>query len=344
MAMKGKHFLDSSLYRKFRAWYAKLAPRQNKLFSPERCCLSFQLGKILFAHFKRVDGKVEILSCETFTYKDLKEIKPLLAKAVQKYALLGVPCTWILQPEDYQLLQTEALPVAPAEFQAAIRWKVKDLLRFPIDDAVIDSFAIPPAKLATSVNSIMLVVARASFITPLTEQIVGSGLSLNTIDIPELAFRNLTAFYEKDEKSTAFLYMQAENSQLVVTQHQKLYFTRRLELGLTELNAQAKEPKAEGVSYPFVDRMALDLQRSFDFFQSQWRQPEPVRILLGLSGPCTLDLALLLAARLNVSVQTVDLNQYFDNKLQLPMSDDGNFLPILGGILREWNESYATGN
>jgi MSHA biogenesis protein MshI len=341
---KVNDFLGSAVYRNLSDWYARLFPNQNMLFSPDRCCISFLPGKIFFSHLRRVEEKADILLCEIFEYKELEDINSILAKVVQKYNLMGVRCTWILQPEDYQLLQTEALPVAPSEFQAAIRWKVKDLLRFPLEDAVIDSFAIPPAKLATSINMIMLVVSRASVLKPFSDQILASGLKLSTIDIPELAFRNLTAFYEKDEKSTAFLYLQEESSQLIVTQQKKLFFTRRLDFGLNAIPDLAADSKDASSMSPFIDRISLDLQRSFDYFQSQWRQPEPVRIFIGQSGPCKLDLAGLLAARLNVSVQAIDLSQYFNNKLNLKLDEDGAFLPLLGGILREWNESHAPGN
>lgn len=341
---KAKHFVEHEVARKLRDWYYSFLPTQSTIFSPDRCCLSIDQGKIFLIHVRKVGKILELVLGRTYQYRHLKDIKTILTQVVQEHALQGVRCSWILRPEQYQLLQTEVLPVPPNEFQAAIRWKIKGLLRFPVEDAVVDSFAIPTAKLPTALNTIMLVIARISILKPMSEQIAASGLKLTTIDIPELSFRNLTALYEKNEKSTAFIYLQEKNSQLIITNQRELYFSRQLNFGMKAISSALASKETKTELDQLINEASLDIQRSFDYYQSQWRQNEPARIFLETVHTCPIDIADLLSQRLSVAMNKIDFERYFHGKSQVDLKQSGHFLPLLGGVLREWEQNYATGN
>jgi len=341
---KARHYLQHEVSQQFKNWYLSLVPTQGSVFSPDRCCFSIGQGQIQFVHVRKQQEKAEILLCETFSYEQLKEIKTILSRLVQQHQLTGVRSTWILQSPQYQLLQTETLPVSPQEFQAAIRWKVKDLLGFPIEDAIIDHFALPKAKLPTSLELIMLVVARISQIEPISQLIAASGLKLATIDIPELSFRNLTSGYEQDEKTTVMIYLQQDYSQLIMTNQQKLYFSRHLGINLQKLKAISGSNSQKQELNQLVNETALDLQRSFDYYQSQWRQPEPARLLFGSAAACSEDFVRGISQGLNIEIQKFALDRYFTNTAHLDLDREGGYLPLLGGIIREWGQSYAAGN
>ena len=49
----------------------------------------------------------------------------------------------VLDPSAYRLLLVEAPDVPPEELRAAVRWRIKDLIDFHVDDAVIDVFEMP---------------------------------------------------------------------------------------------------------------------------------------------------------------------------------------------------------
>ncbi len=343
MLTQAKHFIENEVARKLKDWYFTLMPSQSTVFSPDRCCLSLDEKTIFFLHVRKTDQKIELLHSQALDYQG-QDIKIRLAELVDQHALKGVRCSWILRPEQYQLLQTEALPVAPSEFQSAIRWKIKGLLHFPLEDALIDNFSLPAAKQATSLNTIMLVVARSSVLKPIADQINASGLRLTTIDIQELCFRNLTALYEKDEKSSALIFLREEQSLLIVTNRQKLYFSRNLDLNMKAIRKALESQDSNAGLDALLNAAALDIQRSFDYYQSQWRQSEPARIFLETRTPCAVDLHGLLSQRLNIIVNKIDVAQYFDNKANVDLKQEGYFLPLLGGVLREWEQSYATGN
>ena len=59
----------------------------------------------------------------------------LWRKSAKKMNLAGYHCATLLKPGDYQLLLVEAPNVTPDELKGAIRWKIKDLIEYHIDDA-----------------------------------------------------------------------------------------------------------------------------------------------------------------------------------------------------------------
>jgi MSHA biogenesis protein MshI len=97
-------------------------------------------------------------------------------------------CATLLEPGDYQLLQVEAPNVPPAELKAAIRWRIKDLLDYHVDDATVDVLDIPPDPTgAARSHSMYAVAARNDAIQACIERFDAVQIPLSVIDIAETA-------------------------------------------------------------------------------------------------------------------------------------------------------------
>ncbi|NQZ53052.1 MAG: hypothetical protein HRT93_02240 [Piscirickettsiaceae bacterium] len=66
-----------------------------------------------------------------------------LAKLSKKHQLDTIQCIFILNPDDYQILQIDAPEVPKQELSTALRWHIKDLIDFHIDDVVLDHLELP---------------------------------------------------------------------------------------------------------------------------------------------------------------------------------------------------------
>ena len=66
------------------------------------------------------------------------------ARVVGRLPNRRAPTVSVLDPGGYRLLLVEAPDVPADELRAAVRWRIKDLIDFHIDDAVIDVFEMPP--------------------------------------------------------------------------------------------------------------------------------------------------------------------------------------------------------
>src|SRR5690349_6905444 len=67
----------------------------------------------------------------------------LLEKLARDTQGKGYRWTSLLSLGDYQMLSVDAPNVPPDELKTAIRWRLKDLLDYHIDDATIDVLDVP---------------------------------------------------------------------------------------------------------------------------------------------------------------------------------------------------------
>ncbi len=307
----------------------------DNIFAPGICSIGIISQQLCLAYARHDNGKPELQFIEIYPFSKNAEFSQILNAAVKKHQLEGVSCTWVLPPERYQSILLDALPVAESEFQSAIRWKLKGILQYPETDVVIDSFPVPLQKTHDPRKMIVIVAAQISFLQPYANKIRESGLHLKTIDIQELALRNITSQYENDEKTTALIYLRESGSELIITSQKELYFHRHLDSKLSTIN------QADEHANPELDKAALELQRSFDYYQSQWRQPAPARVILATAGLAGDFIAKYLTSRLALPIQTFDIRSLIKSKQELSTEEQGRYLPVIGGLLREESAQHV---
>lgn len=307
--------------------------RHNVLSSPGYCSVNILSQEIQIAYLLTISGKPEIQFCKSFPFVNFDEIETVLNDVVKEYNLENTTCFWVLAEEHYQATVMEDLPVAAAEFQTAIRWKIQDSLSYPVADVVIDHFPLPEQKAGGANKMIMLVTSRLSYLTSLAKKFKNAGLKLVVIDIPELALRNVNALFENDEKSTALIHLEDKHSELLLTQRGQLYFKRRLEFGLDQI-ASLDSGDSEAIN-PRLDKLSLEIQRSFDYYQSQWRHPVPARIFLTSHKGSIEKMSAYLTQRLSLNVQPLDILTAIASKQSLSLEEQGRFLVVLGEVFRE---------
>lgn len=221
----------------------------------------------------------------------------LLDRVVRERHLAGTPCVVVLHRPDYALLLTEAPQVPEAEIQSALRWKIGDLIDFPVNEAILDYFELPPLQ-AGEARQLYVVAARESVIQERVDLLRGVGLEPAYIDIAEKAQRNLAARLPEDEQGVAVVEIGETESLLTITRRGDLLFSRTLPFGLdtvleqvmqqTELSAgmarsylagqglldgDSEDPPAAQLALRFAtERLALELQRSLDYYDSRFRR------------------------------------------------------------------------
>lgn len=312
-----------------------LMQKKEQITQPGLCSLSMTFEGICLAYAKPEAGKLVLQYVGNLPISRSQTFASVLSAAVAEHHLSGMECVWILQPESYQTFLMEALPVADNEFQAAIRWKVKSMISFPIEDAVIDYYKTPEQKTHKPTPMIMTIVSQISYLAPYVKKIQATGLRLTTIDIDELALRNITALFETDEKTTALIYLRNAMSYISLTNRKTLYFERAVDFGLDAIGSVENVEQTN----PSLDKLALELQRSIDYFQTQWRLPLPSRIFITSVVDHAQVMAEYLTARLAMPIQELDLSSVLSSHQPLTLALQGENLAVLGGVIR--NEVMA---
>lgn len=251
----------------------------------------------------------------------------LLSGMVSDHHLRRVRCTTLLNDSDYQLLLTEAPDVQPDELRAAVRWRIKDLIGFHINDASLDVFDLPGDQSPGRAREMYVVAARNNAIQERVDMLVAAGVDLQVIDIPELAQRNVAALLPEDEEGVALLALKAETGMVTLTRGGDMYLSRSIGVGGDTL-AQAVERLG------FVDQILLEIQRSLDYFESHFRAA-PIRHLM--LAPMTVEIPGLLdhlRNNLNLKVASLDLNELVDTARPMPTEFQARCLTTIGAALR----------
>ncbi len=255
----------------------------------------------------------------------------MLEKAGRDVQAQAYRCATLLGAGEYQVISVEAPNVPQEELRTAIRWRLKDILDFPVDDATVDVLAIPvDAAGARAQQSVFAVAARNGVIKPRQQLFLDAKLDLAVIDIPEMAQRNISAMLEPEGRGVAMLSFGPDGGLLTVSFRGELYLSRRVDLGLEPLLDPDHERK-----HAAFDRITLELQRSLDHFERQFSFISVARLVLAPSE--IQGLGDYLSSNLYMPVDTLDLGSVFDFAHAPELADpalQGRFFLPLGAALR----------
>jgi len=227
-----------------------------------------------------------------------------LAALVREAGATGMSTEWLLDPGQYHLLQVEKPAVPAAEWVQALRWKARDLLPFPVDDAVLDAFEVPGLDSRGRPPSLYLAVARKDELRPRIAEIAAAGLVLEGIGIADLAWAALARQAIPGDDSLAVLALDPRGGSMLALREQRLFVSRRFDFDADDQRA-LRDPQ-DGPTERLFERVALELQRTLDYFDRNHQRPPPRRLLLvpGIDGAEGLDTAL--RRLLGIEVQVLD--------------------------------------
>jgi MSHA biogenesis protein MshI len=228
------------------------------------------------------------------------------------------------------MLLVEAPNVPALELKTAVRWRIKDLLDYHVQDATIDVLDIPAdTGPAGRPHSMYAVAARNEVIQHCIERFSAAHVPLTVIDIAETAQRNIAALIEPGDRGVALLYVDRAQSLLTITRRGELYFARRMDVGLDQINA------SDAAADEALNRLLLELQRSFDHLDRQFPSAAPAKVVL---APTPSDTGLLehLSKNLDLPVEELRLAEILrlDPGLVLERETAWRLFHVLGASLR----------
>jgi MSHA biogenesis protein MshI len=145
-----------------------------------------------------------------------------------------------------------------------------------------------------------------------------------------MAQRNMSDLFADGEKALAMLSFDQIGGLLTITHGGELYFARRIEVSWPQLGNENS-----GQRQYYFERIATELQRSFDHFDRQFNHLSLSQLLLAPT-PQDLGLAGYLSSNLDVTVRAVDVTDV----MQLPPTftmnreEQWRLFHVLGAALR----------
>ncbi len=198
-----------------------------------------------------------------------------VAAALRAADLPRLPVSAVLQRADYQLALVEAPDVPPAELRAAIRWRLKDAIDIPVEDAVIDVFDVPAQSRGGQGRMMYAVAAQRGAIDRYAAALAAAP-AFDVVDVPELCLRNLAAALPAAARGVALVHLGDSMASVVLVQGRTFYFARQI-----DLQATMTLPRRRTGDAPLdAGSIVLELQRSLDYYERHFDQPPITRIAI----------------------------------------------------------------
>jgi MSHA biogenesis protein MshI len=233
------------------------------------------------------------------------------------------PVSAVLDAIDYQLLVTESPGLGADDTRAAVRWMIKDQIDFPAEEAVVDTFQLPAAR--GNEGMLQVVVSQASCISELEAIVDGTACDLDVIDIPELALRNLMALTPQDSSGCLFVLLGRGHIFILISCLGVLYVARRIDAAL---GADA-------------DQLALEIQRSMQYYESQFDRAPINEILLGPANEATRALAPRLAEACGAGCEALALSALLRTDPGVIAVEQPELLLAVSAALRHSTTGFA---
>lgn len=242
----------------------------------------------------------------------------------------------VLNPDEYQVHLVESPDVPDSELREAVRWRIRDLIDFPIDEAAIDVFDMPqqPGTGRETGKMMCVVVARNPVIAQKAAMVNRSGGELDVIDITDLALRNILALTPADATGAALLYVEPAYSLILITGESTLYLSRRIWIGGNEIASAAGRDPDSPEFRRVADALAMELLRSLEYYESHFSRPGVESLYVAPVGATDAALNAHLSQAIGVSVQGLDLNRLLDTAEPLSPEQQARSLLAIGAALR----------
>lgn len=297
---------------------------------PGWLALGLYQDRIDLVHVRRgADGAPAIAFCDSFRIEGSEALTLKRLRQAQK--LDRYRCTTLLSTSHYQLHQVDAPAVPLGEIKAAVRWRMKDIIDYPVESATIEVLHIPGDPAAPGrEHGLYAVTARSVAIAACVRPFEDSQVALEAVDIPDLAQRNVAALFENDG-GAAMLAVYETESLLTFTRHGELLLSRRIDVGLPQLRIDNAERRAQT-----IEHVVLEVQRSLDNFEYQFPDVAVSKLLLA-PLPRDTGLAARLTSNLAIPVEAIDFASVMDLAAAPDLAHaegQSQYLPLIGAALR----------
>jgi len=295
--------------------------------------VSLTPGGVAVAGIERTaPGKPQLLFCD-YQPSAGGANQQALADIVDKRGLQHAPCVSVIQPGQHTALLVEAPDVEAAELKNAMRWRIKDLIDFHIDDAVIDVFEIP-GQTSGHARLMYVVATRTAVIQEQINDINNASLDLNIIDIPELVCRNITSLLPEDVDGVAFLYLTNKGGLITLTRQSVLYLARNIDADISQVTVDGDIDSNDPQVSMFLDGIVLQIQRSLDYYESHFLQPPVSSLVVAPMSRNIPGMVTYIANNLGISVRMLDVNELLRTTEPLSEAVQASCITAIGAALR----------
>lgn len=199
----------------------------------------------------------------------IDDARKILDEWVLQFSLKGCGASIVLAHDDYDLFQMDRPDVEDADLQSATHWKLSEFISYSPAEAVSDVFEIPDSQYGAG-RQVYVCAARLERLKNLVSVVKDAGLIIESIDIADLAIRNIakSAIHKPTEVALGaigLIVIYKDISRLYICESDTFYLSRIIKIAQHQVEVDDAVHQAE-----IADQYALEIQRTLDYFDSHF--------------------------------------------------------------------------
>lgn len=241
---------------------------------------------------------------------DPAERRDFLARFVGDNECEGAPAFAVLAGGRYQVQQLEIPDIPDAELAGVARYRVRDVAKVSVEASAISARRLERERESSSSDMVYIAITEKAVVDETVELLEEAGLAPKAVHTRETSMAHLASVSPETESGLAMLLVEQQGGVVTLGRNHQLYLPRAHNYGVDQIQSQGALG-SEG--------LALELQRSLDFYESQIATQAAARVFLLPTTMDSVDLAERLRQSIVAPLQVLDLNEV------VPYTGQGEF-------------------
>jgi len=284
------------------------------------------------------NNRPRLVFCDFITTPQQHWLEQLTA-LTKAHKLEQYDCHVLLAHEQYRNFSIEIPLVNGDELKQAVRWRIAEMLNYPVDQAVIDYYPLPKSNRANRAPLLEVISCDDALVKPLVHTCKQAGLQVKVIDIQETALRNLATLLPENQQGVAVLHLQANNAHIIIEKAGAIYLSRKFDFNANFLTSNSFDSDSQILNER--NTLALEIQRSFDYVENYFDIPPITSLAAVLMPTNTENIVNFLMLGHGITARAMDLSAIVEGDIALADSLQNVCAPVIGASLRRLVESYS---
>ncbi|MDF1761908.1 MAG: hypothetical protein P1U57_00730 [Oleibacter sp.] len=258
-----------------------------------------------------------------------------LAVWLEEKNLGNLPTVVCLDVREYELHLVESPQVPVNELSAALSFRIAEFTGESANNKVLQAFPLPADAYRGRVTMSYAAITDRRYLQRIVDFCINQNLRLERMLINELSTLNVLSYIDP-QSCIGVLRFEANSGVIYLYREGALYCTRQIPLGIDDLGLNQVLPEEGELSLQTssrLDVLALEIQRSMDYFESQIGVGSVSE--LWLMKPDQIDISAVLGEleeQLNTPVRLLSLESIF-NRQESTKPLTASLVMALGGAL-----------
>ncbi len=300
---------------------------------PGQVSLNISQDGISVAYIHKTGIGLPLLQyAQFFKTQKSSENKEKLQQWVNEHQLAETKTVCVLSPQQYELFLIEEPNTQEKDLLAAVRWKMKDYLSYPMEEAIVDYLPLPGKTEDIKGGVGYAVVVKKTIVDEVVQITNQAGLSVVSVDIAELALRNVALLFKENSEGVLFIRLSSQGSQILVIKKSTIHLMRQVDINSRFLFEA--EGNTDILKQKLISELVVEIQRSLEYCVSNLKQSGVRHIVLAPTNEKNVVVKEELKKEFGANVSIMTLKDFVQHKENLDLLEQNKCLFAIGGALR----------